>query len=131
MRNLPSLLETTVNVIQSLTDGNKTPLHVGEVMACWTYLAFVEEIIVFEEIGLNTTVDKELRDMLEESLKVAQSHKKEISQFMRDEGIPLPDQPQAKSHTDPDAVPINREMGSLILRYRGLEIPIERYSIEA
>jgi hypothetical protein len=58
---------------------------VGEVMACWTYLAFVEEIIIYEQIGLNTTVDNELHNMLEKSLKVAQ--------------------PQGKPQSNPEAVP--------------------------
>lgn len=105
MRSIPEMLETTVNVIHSLTDDKKPQLHVGEVMACWTYLAFVEEIIIYEQIGLNTTEDNELRNILEESLKVAQSHVKQISQFMQDEGIQLPEQPQAKPKSNPEAVP--------------------------
>lgn len=110
MREIPALLETTVNVIHSLTDNKKTPLHVGEVMACWTYLAFVEEIIVFEQIGLNTTENNELRNMLEEALKVAQSHIKQITKFMQDEGIPMPDEPPTKPKSNPKAVPIGAKL---------------------
>ena len=105
MRSIPELMETTVNVIHSLTDDKKTPLHTGEVMACWTYLAFVEEITVHEQIGLNTTEDNELRNILEDSLQVAQSHIKQISKFMQDEGIPLPEPPNSKPKTNPEAIP--------------------------
>lgn len=106
MPNIPALFETTVGVIRSLTDDKKLPIHIGEAMACWTYLAFVEEIIVYEQIGLNMTMDNSLHEMLVHALEVAQSHKKEISEFMQKEGIPLTDQPQSKSKVDPKTVPV-------------------------
>jgi hypothetical protein len=106
MPNIQIMLESTINVIRSLTDDTKMPIHIGEAMACWTYLAFVDEIINYEQIGLNTTMDEELKDMLDHALKIALSHKEQISEFMQKEGIALPDEPQAKAKSDPKAIPI-------------------------
>jgi hypothetical protein len=99
------MIETTFDVMRSLNDDKKPPIHIGEAMACWTYLAFVEEIIIYEEVGLNMTKDQELHDMLELGLKVVQGHKKQMTEFMQKEGIPLPDQMQPKTKSDPSAVP--------------------------
>jgi hypothetical protein len=105
MPNIPTMLETAFNVIHSLTDDNKPQIHIGEAMACWTYLAFIEEIINYEQVGLNMTMDNELQEMLEQGLNVAQAHKEQISKFMQKEGIPLPDPPQSKSKSESNSVP--------------------------
>lgn len=106
MPNIPTMIETTFNVIRSLNDEKKPLIHIGEAMACWTYLAFVDEIIIYQEVGLNMTTDQELHDMLEQGLEVAQAHKKQMTEFMQKEGLPLPDQPQPKSNSEPSAVPV-------------------------
>ncbi|HJV45060.1 MAG TPA: DUF3231 family protein [Bacillota bacterium] len=110
MRSIPALFETTVSIIQSLTDDKKAPLHVGEVMACWTYLAFVEEITIYEQIGLNTTEDNDLHDMLQESLDVAHSHIDQLSKFMQIEGVPLPDAQPPKPNTNTGAIPAGAKL---------------------
>jgi hypothetical protein len=106
MPNFKSVLDTATNIIQSLTDNKKKPLHVGEVMSCWTYLAFIGEIIIYEEVGINTTTDTELKELYNEGLKTAEAHKKELSVFMKQEGIPLPSQPEGKPKSDPNAIPL-------------------------
>ena len=105
MPSLGQVFESTVNMIQSLTDNHKRPMHIGEVMACWTYLAFVENIISFEQVGLNMITEAALKDLYQDSLKVAQSHKKELTDFMRKEGVVLPEAPEDKPKSDPNAVP--------------------------
>jgi hypothetical protein len=106
MPNLKSFIEASTNVIQSLTDDAKPPLHVGEVMSCWMYLAFVEEIIVYEEVAINTTIDEELKNVFIDAKKVAESHKMEMSDFMKNEGVPLPPSPQDKPHSLAGAIPL-------------------------
>ena len=106
MPDISTMIETTFNVIRSLTDDNKPPIHIGEAMACWTYLAFVEEIIVYESVGLNMTTDQELREALEQGLKVARAHQEQMSEFMQKEGIPLPDQPPPKLKSEPSVIPV-------------------------
>lgn len=103
--NFTKWIDASLKTLKSLTDGEKDDIHVGEVMACWTYLAFVESIISYEEIGLNMTTNKEVRDFVNEALKVANSHKKEMRSFMVEEGIPLPKAPEHKPNSEPEAVP--------------------------
>lgn len=99
-------IEATMKIIKSLTDNEKHSLHVGEVMACWTYLSFVESIVTFKEVGLNTTTNPGLRELYQDGLKVAKSHKEELSGFMRKEGVTLPDPPVEKPVSDPKAIPL-------------------------
>ncbi|TMN23352.1 DUF3231 family protein [Lentibacillus cibarius] len=106
MQKISQLFETASNVIQSLTDNQKNPLHVGEVMACWTYLSFVNNIIIYEEVGLNTTTDPGVIELYQDALATARSHKKQLTEFMRKEGVRLPTAPEDKPNSDPNAVPI-------------------------
>jgi hypothetical protein len=99
-------LTATVKVIQSLTDDKKTPLHVGEVMSLWMYLAFVEEIINYEQVALNTTSDHDLKKVFQEAIKIAESHKEELKEFLQKEVIPLPTEPQEKPPTEDNLIPI-------------------------
>lgn len=105
MPSLPQMFESAMNVIQSLTDNRKDPLHVGEVMSCWTYLAFINSIITYEEIGLNTTTDPGLKELYKDAIKIAQSHKKELTEVMIKEGVNLPPSPESKPNSDPNAIP--------------------------
>src|SRR5699024_5323932 len=106
MPNFAQLFESAANVFQSLTDNKKDPLHVGEVMSCWTYLAFVNNIMTYEEIGLNTTTDSGVRELYQDGLKIATSHKQQLSKLMKEEGVNMPLAPESKPYSDPSAVPI-------------------------
>lgn len=66
----------------------------------------VEEFIRYEEIGLNTTIDDEVKEMLTDVLKICESHVKRISNFMKNEGVPLPDVTLSKPESDPNGVPL-------------------------
>lgn len=88
------------------TDEPKSPLNVIEVGDCWKYLTMVEEFIRYEEIGLNTTTDDEIREMLTDVVQVCESHVKKLSQFMKQEGIPLPDVTSAKPNSNSKEIPL-------------------------
>lgn len=104
--NLIQKFSGALKVLQNLVDGEKEFMHVGEVMACWTYLAFVENIIAHEEIGLNTTTNPELKDILQEGLKTAKDHEKQMMDFLKSEGVSLPSAPESKPQSDPNAIPL-------------------------
>ncbi|MEN1968565.1 DUF3231 family protein [Lentibacillus sp. N15] len=111
--NLPSIgsmFKNAVSVIESLTDNHKNPLHVGETMACWTYLNFVSGIIGYMEVAIHMTTDSELKKQLQNALQVPLSHKKELSQFMRKEGVSLPDMPEHKPESNPNDVPLGAKL---------------------
>lgn len=100
------MFKNASDIIESLTDNYKNPLHVGEAMSCWTYLAFVSDIIAHIEVALNTTTDSELRKLFQEGFNTALSHQKELSQFMRQEGVPLPEMPEHKPESNSSDIPL-------------------------
>lgn len=109
-KRLTNMFQSATAIIESLTDNHKTPLHVGEVMACWTYIAFVSSIVTYEEVGLNTVTDPELKALIQSAMKIAEAHKKQLSEFMRKEGITLPPSPESKPKSDPSAIPLGAKL---------------------
>jgi len=104
---VPDLLEALKSVVESfIKDENKTPLHIGEAMGCWIFIALVGETQVQTEAGINSTTDPELRKALQEAVNMLKSQKERISAFMRSEGIPLPPLSESKPISDPNSVPL-------------------------
>jgi hypothetical protein len=91
-------------------DGEKKPLHTGEVFNLWTYLAGAQSMLHNETVYYNLTEEEELRKKL---LDLAENvHKpiiKEISEFLKKEGVHLPEPPIEKVHARLDlfALPDN------------------------
>ncbi|MCC2686356.1 MAG: hypothetical protein K0R75_3255 [Paenibacillaceae bacterium] len=105
MTGIAQFFETTMDVIQSLTNSRSQPMHVGEVMTAWTYLAFVESIVAFEEVGLNMTMEADLKKLFTASRKVAIEHREHLTELLRKEGVPLPEAPEGKPECNPEAIP--------------------------
>ncbi|GAE29961.1 DUF3231 family protein [Alkalihalobacillus hemicellulosilyticus] len=103
-----------LNVLETFLDSMKStavqdedqPLHVGEVMACWIYLAGLELAKVAVQAGINTTTDNELKAILEEDLKLGTSQRKRLHDFMIKEGITLPPAPEDMPISDPNSIPL-------------------------
>lgn len=106
MPKFGQMFESVSNIVQSLTDNSKDPLHVGEAMACWTYRAFTANIKSHVEVGLNTTTDKGVKELLQDGLKVISSHEKELTEFMAQEGVTIPTSPEKKPESNPSAIPL-------------------------
>lgn len=106
---MPNPFEAAWNAIKLTIDNMdepESPLHVIEVGDCWQYLATVEEFIRYEEIGLNTTNDDELIEMLTDAIKLCESQVDKLSKFMKKEGIPLPESASPKPESQPNDVPL-------------------------
>ncbi|MBE4907729.1 DUF3231 family protein [Bacillus luteolus] len=100
-------IEAVWNLLKTRLDVEpKSPLHVIEVGDVWKYLAALEEFIRYEEIGLNTTVDDEIKEVLTDAIKQCESQAKRLSDFLTKEGIPLPNTAAAKPVSDPNSVPL-------------------------
>lgn len=110
MPSIKMMFKNATEIIESLTDNHKNPLHIGEAMACWTYYSFVSFAIIQVEIGSNTTNDSKLKKLLQDSYEVMKSHKKELSELMRQEGVPLSNTPEDKPESDPNAVPLGTKL---------------------
>ncbi|MBO0962656.1 DUF3231 family protein [Neobacillus sp. MM2021_6] len=103
----PDVLEALKSVVQSFIDHEpKSPLHIGEAMSCWTYLALAAETHVQTEAGMNSTTDPELRKALHEAITMFKSQKERLSEFMRKEGVPSPPLSESKPISDPNHVPL-------------------------
>ncbi|MFP5111959.1 DUF3231 family protein [Bacillaceae bacterium C204] len=101
-----NILETFMDAMKSSTDQDENqPLHVGEVMACWIYLAGLELAKVSVQAGINTTTDDELRAILEEDMELGNSQRKRLHDFMIKEGITLPPAPEDMPVSDPNSIP--------------------------
>ncbi|MDQ0861937.1 DUF3231 family protein [Bacillus sp. V2I10] len=99
--------ETVMDAMKSMTVQDKDqPLHVGEVMACWIYLAGLELAKVSVQSAINTTEDDELKAILEEDMKLGTSQRKQLHDFMIKEGITLPPAPEDMPISDPNSIPL-------------------------
>ncbi|MFC4321983.1 DUF3231 family protein [Litchfieldia salsa] len=100
-------LEAVWNTFKTLIDNEpKSPLHIMEAGDCWKYYTVLEEFIRYEEVGLNTSSDDEILEMLRDAIRICESQSKRLSTFMLQEGIPLPDVTSAKPKSDPKEVPL-------------------------
>jgi Protein of unknown function (DUF3231) len=88
----------------------KNPLHVGEVMGCWMYLALMDEATIYIQIGLNSTNDDEVRELLTQSLKQCEAQGKRFKELMKTEGISLPPTSEQRPNSDPNAVPLGAKL---------------------
>lgn len=104
---MPDVVEAVKNLIGSFTDDEpKSPLHIGEAMCCWLYMTSIAEALTFEQVGLNTTTDSELRDALHASVKMYDSQVRRLRDFMEREGVSSPPLGEARPKSDSAAVPL-------------------------
>lgn len=105
------LFEALTDYIRSLNDEEpKPPLHVGEVMNCWTYYALLSESIMLEQICLNSSTDPELKRFLEKTMEGASSQSRRLLDFMQTEGVPTPPVSEPKPVSDPNLVPLGAKL---------------------
>ncbi|MGD6967556.1 DUF3231 family protein [Rossellomorea vietnamensis] len=101
--------EAVWNTIKTMVDNQDEPkvlLHIIEAGDCWKYITLMEEFIRYEEIGMNTTVDDEVREMLTDVIRVCESQVEKMTSFMKTEGIPLPDVTSSKPESQPNSIPL-------------------------
>ncbi|RSD28718.1 DUF3231 family protein [Mesobacillus subterraneus] len=84
----------------------KSPMHIIEAGDCWTYLTLMVEFIRYEEAGLNTTTDDEVKEMLNDLIRICEAQVRSLNDFMKKEGLPLPDTTAAKPNSDPNDIPL-------------------------
>lgn len=106
---MPNPFETVWNLLKTSVDNldePKSPLHVMEVGDCWKYMTMLEEFTRYEEVGLNTSTDDEVIEMLNDVIRICESHVRSLSSFMRQEGIPLPEVASAKPMSNSKEIPL-------------------------
>lgn len=106
MSNPFEVIWNTLKISVDTTNEPKSPLHIIEAGDCWTYLTLMEEFIRYEEVGLNTTTDDEVKEMLTDIVRICEAQVRKLSAFMKNEGIPIPDVTSAKPKSDPNDIPL-------------------------
>lgn len=99
-------IKALTDFVRTLTDDYKPPLHIGEAMACWTYVAMMDESSIYLQAALNTTQDHDLLASLQDSLNQCQNQTMKLKQFMKEQGIPLPPVSSQKPKSDPSSIPL-------------------------
>ncbi|QOR67966.1 DUF3231 family protein [Cytobacillus suaedae] len=108
---MTNIFETVKDFLQMNLDNEpKNPLHVGEVMSCWMYLTLMDEATIYIQIGLNSTNDDEVRQLLKDSLKQCETHGKRFKELMKTEGIHLPPTSEERPQSDPNSVPLGAKL---------------------
>ncbi|MEW9669961.1 DUF3231 family protein [Ammoniphilus sp. 3BR4] len=104
---MPNYIEALRSVFNTIVDDEPKPLlNIIEASFSWLYYGVVKEAMAFEEAGLNTTVDDELKGMLKDAIKLCSDHAKQLEKFMREEGISLPPVSEPKPFSDPNDIPL-------------------------
>ena len=104
---MPDVIQAINNVLQSFVDDEpKAPLHVGEVMSCWSFLSELGDEQVHSEAGVNSTTDPELRKAFQEAVEMFKSQKERMITFMLSEGVPVPPLSESKPLSNPRDIPL-------------------------
>jgi hypothetical protein len=101
-----NIFEAVLDTIKPFADGEKPPLHVGEVMNLWFYLTGVEQTLRADQISFNIVQDEELKEKIEDIIdNVHKPMIQQLTQFFQNEGIPLPKTTPQKSVGDYRDIP--------------------------
>jgi hypothetical protein len=104
---MANLLETLGSFLQNKMDNEeKAPLHVGETMNLWLFLTTVHEANIFTQVGINSTNDDELLEMLQDSSKACEKQTKQVRDFLIKAGVPLPPLTEHKPTSSPNEIPL-------------------------
>ncbi|WP_078553457.1 DUF3231 family protein [Bacillus alkalicellulosilyticus] len=103
---MPNVLEAVKSAFNTIVDDEPPiPLNIIEASSCWFYYGLVNEAIAFQEAGLNTTNDDEVKGILQDAIKMCMAQSKELKSFMLKEGIPLPPTSETKPKSDHNEIP--------------------------
>ncbi|TLS51257.1 DUF3231 family protein [Paenibacillus antri] len=105
-----NLLEVIKDVFKPFLDGEKPPLHVGEVMNLWFFLAVSEQTIRGEQVAINTVQDEDLKKHLQELMDIHSEIRKDIIGFLQKEGVPLPETTPPKKQGDFESIPADAKL---------------------
>ncbi|MBB6635048.1 DUF3231 family protein [Cohnella thailandensis] len=108
---MANVMEAVTQIFKTLVnDQPEPPIHAGEVMDLWKYAAYIEEAIVLEQIGRNTTIDNDLLKLLDEAVTICSAQSERIQKMMEEFGIPIPPMPSDKPKSEAGAVPAGARM---------------------
>ncbi|KIL76122.1 DUF3231 family protein [Pseudobacillus badius] len=81
------------------------PMHYGEVMSVWSSLFAANGMIGSYQTLLNHAGDKQLKELIEESIQQAQMEAEQLAQLLKANGIGLPPGPMERPLADVNSIP--------------------------
>lgn len=106
-----NLFEILKDAISPYLDDEKPPVHIGEAMNLWFYMSATEQTMRGEQVAYNTVQDQDLRDKLEEVIdQVHKPIREELLEFMKKEGVPLPNATPEKTIGDFRDIPVGAKL---------------------
>ena len=116
------LFEVIHDAFEPFMDGEKKPLNVMEVANLWFFLLATETTMRNEELGCNLVQDVELKQILTDIKEnVHTPIRNEISEFLKKEGVPLPQTTAEKPVGDyrdiPEGAKLNDEEIANLMSY--------------
>lgn len=123
---MTNIFESFKDFISPLMDNEKHPLHVGEVSSFWMLLTMFEEGVALYQTSLNTTNDKELIHVLKNGEELSKTSIQLLSNFMKNEGIPLTKPPEPKPNSNPNSIPLGvKQTDEEIANLIGIKVAAE------
>ncbi|MDU0205138.1 MULTISPECIES: DUF3231 family protein [Paenibacillus] len=106
-----NIMEVLGDAIKPFLDGEKPPLNVGEVMNLWFYFTATDQTMRGEQVSFNITEDPELKEKLQEVINdVHRPILDEITAFLKNEGIPMPEASPDKPVGDFRHIPVGSKL---------------------
>lgn len=81
------------------------PMHYGEVFATWTFLLGAKSSVASYQTLVNHTGDEELRELLEDAIKISASEAKEVATLLKENGVSLPPAPPERPEANIEEIP--------------------------
>lgn len=81
------------------------PMHYGEVFGVWTYLFTAQASVAGYQTMLNHAGDKDLRGLIEESIKNGEQQIDEVKELLKANGIGLPPTPPERPVANVEEIP--------------------------
>jgi hypothetical protein len=91
------------------------PMHYGEVFGTWSYLVTTKGAVASFQTVLNHAGDEDLRERLEEAIKLGQEEAAKIETLLKENGVGLPPTPPDRPKANLEDIPVGA-------RYQDYEI---------
>lgn len=81
------------------------PLHYGEIYGVWSALLKAKSAIAANQTLLNHAGDRELRQLIEEAIKMGQGEARQLEELLIEHQIQVPPSPPARAKASIDQIP--------------------------
>ncbi|KIL51749.1 hypothetical protein KP77_12610 [Jeotgalibacillus alimentarius] len=81
------------------------PLHYGEIYGVWSALLKAKSSIAANQTLLNHAGDRELRELIEEAIKMGQDESRQLEELLIEHQIQVPPSPPARAKAGIDQIP--------------------------